>query len=275
MATIGEFSQLTQVPAKTLRYYDEIGLFKPARVDPVTQYRHYGLEQLPRLYRILALKELGLSLEQIARLLDDDLSVEQIRGMLRLKHAELQAHIQAEQSRLAVVESRLRLLELEGQMSEYEVILKQVEPVRVAFVSGVTPNWAQIGATLDGMYDTVTEHLKAHNSKLPGPGITVYVDEEYHDHDIQLEAAMVAEANIPDGETVKMQTLPAYEMASVVHHGAFTGFQGAYDMLLRWIEDNNYQIVGAHREVHLQYVRDDNTADYVTEIQFPVAKRTE
>jgi len=90
MFKIGEFSKLSQVTVKTLRYYDEIGLLKPAKVDRFTSYRYYSADQLPRLNRILALKDLGLSLAQVAQLLDGDLPPAQIRGMLRLKQAELQ-----------------------------------------------------------------------------------------------------------------------------------------------------------------------------------------
>ena len=79
MFKIGDFSKLSQVPVKTLRYYDEIGLLKPAKVDRFTSYRQYSADQLPRLNRILALKDLGLSLAQIAQLLDGDLPPEQIR----------------------------------------------------------------------------------------------------------------------------------------------------------------------------------------------------
>jgi DNA-binding transcriptional MerR regulator len=77
------------VTVKTLHHYDDLGLLRPAQIDASTSYRYYALEQLPRLYRIMALKELGLSLEQIGRLLDGEVSTEQIRGMLRLKQAEL------------------------------------------------------------------------------------------------------------------------------------------------------------------------------------------
>ena len=88
MFRIGEFSKLSQVPVKTLRYYDEIGLLRPAKVDDFTGYRYYSADQLPRLNRILALKDLDLSLAQIGELLDGDLPAEQMRGMLRLKQAE-------------------------------------------------------------------------------------------------------------------------------------------------------------------------------------------
>lgn len=89
MLRIGDFSKLSLVSVKTLRYYDELGLLKPVRVDDTTGYRYYSADQLPRLHRILALKDLGLSLEQVGELLRDNLTAEEIRGMLRLKVAEV------------------------------------------------------------------------------------------------------------------------------------------------------------------------------------------
>ena len=88
MIKIGEFSKLVQVPV-TLRYYDQVGLLKPVEVDRFTGYRYYSAEQLPRLHRILALKGLGFSLEQIGGVLAEGLSPEQMRGMLRLRHAQI------------------------------------------------------------------------------------------------------------------------------------------------------------------------------------------
>jgi DNA-binding transcriptional MerR regulator len=113
MFKIGDFSKLSQVTVKTLRYYDELGLLKPVEVDRFTGYRYYSADQLPRLNRILALKDLGLSLEQIATLFAarDKLTVEQMRGMLRLKQAEAQERVREEQDRLARVEARLRQIE--------------------------------------------------------------------------------------------------------------------------------------------------------------------
>jgi DNA-binding transcriptional MerR regulator len=108
---IGEFSRISRVSVKTLRYYDEIGLLTPVRVDRFTGYRYYSADQLPRLNRTLALKDLGLSLEQIAALLDDDLPPAEIRGMLRLKRVEIQQHLEEEQARLARIEARLEQIE--------------------------------------------------------------------------------------------------------------------------------------------------------------------
>src|SRR5947209_7669990 len=116
---IGDFARLGMISVSALRYYNEVGLLKPAEVDNWTGYRYYALDQLPALHRILALKDLGLSLEQIKQLMGEELPAEQIRGMLRLKHAELQDQAREIQERLARVEARIQQIEMEGKMSEY------------------------------------------------------------------------------------------------------------------------------------------------------------
>src|SRR5512136_2288564 len=131
MLKIGDLSKLSRVSVKTLRYYDEVGLLRPAQVDRFTGYRYYSFDQLPRLNRILALKDLGLSLEQIAQLLNEGLAPAQLRGMLRMKQAELELQVQEEQERLARVEARLRQIEQENNMSTCDVVIKKIEPQTV------------------------------------------------------------------------------------------------------------------------------------------------
>ena len=116
MFKIGDFSRLSLVSVKALRYYDELGLLKPARVDESTGYRYYAASQLTRLNRILAMKDMGLSLEQIALLLDKDLTPDQIRGMLRLKQVELRQQLVEGQARLVRIEAWLQAFEQEVTM---------------------------------------------------------------------------------------------------------------------------------------------------------------
>src|SRR5215469_15236999 len=103
MFKIGEFSRLVQIPVPTLRFYDQVGLLKPVEVDRSSGYRYYSASQLPRVHRILALKGLGFSLEQIALVLAEGLSPEQMRGMLRLRHAQISQQLAEAQSQLAEV----------------------------------------------------------------------------------------------------------------------------------------------------------------------------
>ena len=90
MFRIGEFAQIAQVSSRQLRFYDQLGLLHPARTDSQTGYRYYSVRQLPRLNCILALKELGLSLEQIGPLLKDEISPSELRGMLTMKRAQVE-----------------------------------------------------------------------------------------------------------------------------------------------------------------------------------------
>src|SRR5690348_14077587 len=118
MFRIGEFSKIAQVSGRLLRYYDEIGLLSPESIDPETGYRYYSARQLPQLNRILVLKELGLSLDQIAQLLKRDTSTEEIRGMLALRKAQIEQIVQEEMARLRVVETRLEQIDEHGQIQE-------------------------------------------------------------------------------------------------------------------------------------------------------------
>src|SRR5512147_1546386 len=124
---IGEFSRLTHVSVKMLRHYDELGLFKPASVDRFTGYRYYTFDQLPRLNRILVLKGLGFSLDDIRQMVDDDLDSGELRGMLRLRRAQLQRQAHEALEKLQQIEIRLKQIEQEGNMPSIDVLLKQVE----------------------------------------------------------------------------------------------------------------------------------------------------
>ncbi len=121
---ISDFSRIAQVPVATLRYYDQLDLLKPAQVDRFTEYRYYDVAQLARLNRILALKDLGFSLEQIKALLVKTVSPDELRGMLKLRLADVEREMEETQARLARVQARLRSLEAEGKPPRYEIVLK-------------------------------------------------------------------------------------------------------------------------------------------------------
>src|SRR5262245_42710668 len=159
MIKIGEFSKLAQVPVATLRYYDQVGLLKPIEVDRFTGYRYYSASQLPQLHRIPALKGLGFSLEQIGAVLDEGLTPEQMRGMLRLRHAQISQQLADAHSQLLAVEVRLQQIEREEQLSTYDVMLKHVEPLLVASVRAILPNHSAVGALFGEVYAAIGSHV--------------------------------------------------------------------------------------------------------------------
>ncbi len=141
MYSIGDFARIGRVSVRMLRHYDALGLLTPARVDPATGYRSYEAAQLSRLNRLVALKDLGFTLQQVREILGDKVGVAELHGMLRLRRAELEAQVLADGMRLRGVEARIRIIEKEGVMPA-EVIVKPVPAVRVAELSAVAESFA-------------------------------------------------------------------------------------------------------------------------------------
>src|SRR2546421_3378412 len=135
MLTIGDFARLGRVSPRMLRHYDELGLLRPQQVDASTGYRFYAVAQLTRLHRLVALRDLGFGLDQIGAVLDGDLPVDELRGMLRMRQAQIDQTVSDEQARLRRVEARLRALERSTDLELQDVVLKQAQPLRVAGAS--------------------------------------------------------------------------------------------------------------------------------------------
>jgi effector-binding domain-containing protein len=269
MLKIGQFSRFSQVTVKTLRYYDQIGLLKPAEVDRFTGYRYYSASQLPRIHRILALKDLGLSLEQIGDLLAGDLSPDQIRGILRMKQSEIQQQVAEDQARLRRVEQRLKQIEQEETMPTQEVVLKKVPPQAVASVRDNVPVTA-----LPQLFGELFGYLGQRGLGPAAPPIGVYYDEEFREGPLDVEIAAPVAGRVPESDRIKLRELPAIKQAaSIIHEGNYEDVGGTYSQLLQWIEANGYRIAGPVREVYVQGPETGrDPSDYVTEIQLPVEK---
>lgn len=265
---IGNFARMGQVTVQTLRHYDELGLLKPSQVDIGSGYRYYTMDQLPRLHRILALKDLGFSLEEVARLLDEDLPFEALCSMLRTKQNELRAQIQDQLDRLERLETRINLIEQENRPLHYEVILKQVKPLRVASVRRVIPSYWEEGP----LWTELFQQLQQAEVTIDGPCLTLY-----HTGEPAIDAE--ACAPVPPGTksvpSLCVRTLPAVEsMASTIHQGSFTGLANAYATLVKWVDAHGYRLAGPDRAVYLHLPEEyfHQCPDTITELQVPVSK---
>lgn len=271
MIRIGDLSKLSCVTVKTLRFYDEMGLLKPVKVDSFTGYRYYDYDQLPRLHRILALRDLGFSIESIAHLLDQGLNAEQIRGMLLLRQAEIQQKVVDEKERLQRVTSWLSQIEQEEKVSIYDVLLKNVEPIRVASVRGVVPTPPDQGS----MWGELGRYLASQRVRAEGVCFSLYHDDEYKERDWDIEVCEPISVELKATNRIMVKTLPAVEkMACTIHKGPYVTIGEAYNAILKWIDANGYHITGPCREIYLTPSRDGAQDDprTVTEIQYPVEK---
>lgn len=283
MFKIGEFSRLSRVSVRMLRHYDQLGLLTPSQTDPFTNYRYYSAEQLPRLNRILALRDLGFSLEQIAEMLDEAVSSEQLLGMLKLKRAEIDLAMQVEQERMARLEARIRQLDKGTEAGTYDVILRDIEPELVATYREVAADDDRIQHMFDKVETYVARYEQARADK---PPFAIYYDAEYREKDIDAEVAIPLMYSIPEHDEIRIRkTSRLSNVACVVHSGNYSSLYQAYNALLDWIETNHYQMVGPIREVYIRYGADglsfdlpptyltDDSNQYVTELQLSVEKR--
>ena len=283
MLKIGEFAWLSQVTVETLRHYDRLGLLKPAHLDPFTGYRYYALDQLPRLNRILALQDLGLSLKEISRMLDQQIEPDEIRSILVAQQAALEQEVQEAQKRLTRVEARLAQIDMEGKMPEHEVLLKAAPDQWIASVRETIPSWDQdvFGPTLTRMFDEVGEYLEQQGVECVGAGIALYHERQFvHTGNKReapdIETALPIAKPIAESDLVRVRQLPKTEVAYVVHHGSFSGLSLARQAIFAWIEANGYRRAGPIREIYLHFdpghAANQDSSHHITEVQFPVEK---
>jgi DNA-binding transcriptional MerR regulator len=270
MLNIGQFARLGHVSPRMLRHYDEIGLLRPEQVDRTNGYRLYGAHQLGRLHRLLALRDLGFTLEQIRGVLNEDPSIEQVRGMLRMRQAQIEQDVAEHQAQLRRVEAHLRALEGTTSVNPSDFVIKQTQPVRLAETTSAAPGYGpeNIAPVFDRKLPDVWAHL--HNTGVQ-PGITVaYYDWPADDGSVVVHLGFeIANQQIPETDTIRVVELPVTSVASIVHRGPIDGIVPVYEALVRWIEDGGHSLAGRGRELYHDW-NDDDPSRNVIELQMPI-----
>lgn len=271
MLKIGEFSKLSQTPVSTLRYYDEIGLLKPVQVDDFTGYRYYNAEQLPRLNRITALKDVGLRLAEIVQLTADGSSNDHLRDVLERKRGDSVRVVERERGRLTRIESWLENLARGTTMEQYEVTIKKIEPIRAMCLRRVMPSYHSEGE----LWEELCRYLGTlEDVQYAGPAMNICHDSEYREKDVDIEVAVPVKTAVPNSDDIQMRTLPGCErVVSVLHKGPFDTIINAYQFTLEWIERNGYRMAGPDRVVYHSDPSEVAPEDLLQELQVPIEKK--
>jgi DNA-binding transcriptional MerR regulator len=275
MFRIGEFSLIAQVSGRLLRYYDEIGLLSPESIDPQTGYRYYSAGQLPRLNRILVLKELGLRLDQIARLLGQHTSSEEIRGMLLLRKAQITQAMQDDLAQLQLVEARLDQIDAFGQIPVLDVVVKAAPPQRYLALREVFPDVADVRRLVIQMTAIVPHKMPS--SSLGHIAFVIHsrmYDPDALDFEVGylLTRESPAAIQLSEERVLTARELPAVEtMATLVHVGRISDTHRSYGRLGTWVEQQQWRVVGQGRQLLLQPPQPEQD-DAVIELQLPVCK---
>lgn len=273
MFRIGDFARLTRVSLKTLRHYDAIDLFKPAYVDPISEYRYYSYDQLPPLNRILMLKGLGFPLEDIRQLLDDGMSADTLRGMLLLRQTQLEQEALAAREKLHEVEMRLHQIEQEGQMSPVDVLMKTVAPMMVAGAREVVVSPKQMRERCIALNGEACMLMAAEGLTSDGISFALYYPTEQDGIDVEMAYAVRASAKPLTRGKSAIHLLPEVQVAYAVYKGSYDDFGAVGQVhaeIHRWIETHGYTISGASREFYLQPPKRFADANGVMEIQYPI-----
>ena len=262
---IGMFAAMNHVTAKTLRFYEEQGLIMPALIHPETGYRYYTLSQMAVLHQITALKLAGFTLEEIARIN----SGANEEAVLLKKKSELLAKISDLTRQIAMVD---------GYLSKKKTSLSA--PVLVKTIPETTVAFMRIRLeSYDCLFDRMPEmgvlmEKAGCSCALPEYCFTNYLEPGYKDGDTLVEICeSVVEAKKETGD-LHFKALPEIQAACVFHKGSYRTFSESYEVVLRYIEENGYEIVGEIRESYIDGVwNKDDESEWLSEIQVPVRRK--
>jgi DNA-binding transcriptional MerR regulator len=272
MFRIGEFAQIAQVSGRLLRYYDQLGLLSPVRIDPQTGYRWYSARQLPRLNRILALKELGLTLEQIRPMIDGEIGADDMRAMLGERRERALDAVKLEEARLRQIESRIA--QFDEKREGEDVVMKSIA--------------AQPYLAATCMCEDIDHAVRVVGQVVSEAGVKVSADlrdrlivvsrtepeDDRLDLDIGFSLTRDVSRTVKLGGGLELQTreLPAVDtMATLVRTGPAWRSHFAFGAIGSWIEVSGFELAGPCREVFLDPPFAGST-EPIIEIQFPVRR---
>ena len=268
MLKIGEFSRLSRISVRMLRHYDEIGLLAPDTVDPETGYRYYSEEQLAAASRITALREMDFSLAAIGEMLRSG-ERETVDSFYCERLRTLTEQMQAIHQRIALVKSARKRLRKDEKAMEYQVNLKTIPERYAACVRMTLPRYDAEGM----LWSTLMSETARMNFVADDPCLccAVFHDGEYKEEDVDVEVQKTVKGHYEDTEHVRFKTLPAVQVASVVHKGSYSTLGAAQAALAAWVRDNGYAYAAPSFSIY--HVSPHETRDpdaFVTELCTPV-----
>ncbi|WMI80008.1 MerR family transcriptional regulator [Anaerotignum sp. MB30-C6] len=272
MLKIGDFSKLSRISIRMLRYYDERGLLMPNTIDDFTGYRYYTEDQLQIASRIVALKDMGFALSVIAEILKSYDNPQSLAKFLAVKQAEVQAEVEETSRRLRLLETAIKRLRKDDTAMNYNVNLKTLPQRYVASVRKVLPAYDQ-ESLLWNIMMTETAPLKmqfAENSY----SMAIFHDEGHKERDLDVEIQGSVKGNYENTENVVFKTVPAIEIASATYNGSYDQITAVNQAVANWMRDNGYQINGAMFCIyHVSPAQAQNPDEFVTEVCYPVKKK--
>lgn len=261
MLTIGEFSKLSHVSSRMLRYYDSMGLLCPAHMGKENGYRYYDTLQLKTLLKIENLKQYGFSLAEIREMLP--LPQEALAQKIHCRALKAYEELNSMRKTLRQMEDDLMKMEESGLMQEkYHVIVMETPPQRVFSIR----RKINIGE-VHGLFQELKQEMQQRGLKRAGATQLLYHGEEFSYESMDVEAQAQVTRDSPD-----VCDIPAQLCAAATHIGPYEEIHYAYSALCSWIADHpEYKICGPAIE---RYLKDESSVkspeELETGILFPI-----
>jgi len=267
MFSIGEFSKVTGLTVKTLRFYQEQGLLKPTCVEEATGYRYYDANLIERARVLVKLRELEFSLTEIAAIMHDcEDDVDILTHLQRRRDAVEASLAHSKQLRGALTEIIATTLD-RRQMYEKSVDAIQEKVIEPMLIAGIRMkgSYSDCGKAFARIGRRFGRHIC-------GTPLLLCYDDEYRDEDADFEACMpVRKGGSVDG--ISVRELVGGRTVSLIHHGPYDDCGRSYEKLFAFMKRQNYMPASPCREIYLKgpgMIFKGNPKKYVTEIQVPI-----
>lgn len=271
MFRIGEFSKMTMTTVKALRYYDETGVLRPEFTDPFTGYRFYTTRQLVQLHKIHALRQGGLSIEEIKLL---TLGEQNPRAILERRQAELLCEFAEKQRQLSQIEFILQRQE-EDIFMNYAATIKELPGCTIYSKQMTVPSYDSYFQLIPAIGEALSKKYPDLKCRVPEYCFIRYLDGEYKEKDINVEYCEAVDSPRPDFDDIKFRQIEAATAVSVLHKGSYNELPKAYAYAFRWMEENGYTAADAPRECYIDGIwNKEDPSEWLTDLQIPIVKIT-
>lgn len=269
MYRIGEFSKMSRVTIKTLRYYDEAGLLKPCFIQEENGYRYYNTQQLLELQRVIALRQAGLSIEETR----DILSGQDIGQILHQKEKELKEELEETVHRLSRIQYLLSKKK-EAFLMDYQADIKTLPAYTVFYKEGVVSSLA----VMEQFILTAEQELKQANPQIryvqPDYCYLTYLDPEFREQDLRVEYAQAVTKEGKETEHIHFKEIESVQAVCVYHKGPYERLGEAFAFAFHWVAENGYEVLQRPRERYIDgRWNQPDPALWLTEIQIPVVSK--
>ena len=271
MFKIGEFSKLTQVSIRMLRYYDEIGILKPANIDSFTGYRMYSADQIPLLQKIILLRDAKFSTAEIKDIILGNKELN-IVDELQKKKMQINKEIEIEKLRIEKINNAINEIRKKNFKIHCNISFKKVDKIFIVSTRDIIPTYFHEGV----LWNRLCAFINKENISIKQGmynNIAIYHDIEHKDKNVDVEVGIVVDKlGENKGKFIYREVEAVEKMAYAMVYGPYENLAKAYEMLAYYLESHNEKMAaGPSRQIcHIGVDDTNNPEEYLTEIQIPL-----